>query len=375
MIYKTLGKTGLKVTQLGFGAMRLPEKTVDGKKCMDWEKSISLLKKGVELGINFFDSHPMYCRDLSEHILGEALKDIKEGIHFQTKCPTWKALEKGRTWRHLLDQSLNNLQRDYIDIYIAHALKWETYEKIGKDFLYMIKKAKDEGLIGHTGFSSHDTPENVMKLLDIDEFESMTIQYNLVDRRYKKCIDKAHEKGLGVIVMGPVAGGILEKLPKGKESIKPSCIKTIPEMALRSVFHNHKVNCAISGIGTFEMLEENIRTASSPDPLSDEDHEKIRKDFSNLKELTELYCTGCGYCMPCPQNINIPTIFYARNLKCVYEAEDQAKFFYNLVTGPDKDGNKRDPSVCTECGECEKKCPQNIPIIKQLKETRDLFGF
>jgi len=373
MIYRSFGKLEYKVTQLGFGAMRLPEKERKGKKVVDRDASIALLRKGVDLGLNFFDTHPLYCQGESEQTLGEALEGLREKVLIQTKCSLWKELEPGEHWRDSLDRSLANLRCEFIDFYIAHALRWEIFQQKGKDFLDMIRRARDEGIIGHTGFSSHDKPENVMKLLEVEEFDCMTIQYNLVDRRYEKCIESAAKKGMGVAIMGPVAGGILEKLPKGKEKIKPGKIRTIPEMTLRFVLRNPHISCAISGMGTLKQLEENVNTAFSPDPLTDRDYRKILTSFDKLKGLADLYCTRCGYCLPCPRNINISGIFYAVNLLRVYEAKDQAEFFYGLFTQPDKDGWKKDPSVCLECGECEKKCPQNIPIIAQLKEALELF--
>lgn len=374
MIYRSFGKLNYKVTQLGFGAMRFPEKEIGGKTVVDRDASIALLQEGVSRGLNFFDTHPLYCLGESEQVLGEALLGLREKVLIQTKCSLWKELEPGEYWRDSLDRSLANLRCDFIDFYIAHALRWETFQQKGKDFLDMIRRAKDEGIIGHTGFSSHDKPENVMKLLEVEEFECMTIQYNLVDRQYEKCIETAAKKGMGVTIMGPVAGGILEKLPRGKKKIKPRKILTVPEMALRFVLHNPHISCAISGMSTPRQLEENFNTAFSPDPLTKGDYHKILRSFDELKGLANLYCTRCGYCLPCPQNINISGVFYAMNLLRVYGARDQAEFFYSLFTKPDKDGMKRDPSVCVECGECEKKCPQKIRIIPQLKEALELFG-
>jgi len=374
MIYRPFGKLNYKVTQLGFGAMRFPETEIGGKSVVDRDASIALVQEAVSLGINFFDTHPLYCHGESEQTLGEGLLGLRDKVLIQTKCSLWKDLEPGEHWRDHLDRSLSNLRCNYIDFYIAHALRWETFQQKGRDFLEMIRRAKDEGIIGHTGFSSHDKPENVMKILEqVEEFECMTIQYNLVDRQYEKCIELAAKKGMGVVIMGPVAGGILEKLPRGKGKIKPRKIRTVPEMALRFVLHNPNVSCALSGMSTRKQLKENYNTASSPDPLIERDYEKIRGSFDNLKSLANLYCTRCGYCQPCPHNVNIPGVFHAVNLLRVYEAKDQANFFYHFFTQPDKDGNKRDPSMCVECGECEKKCPQKIPIIEQLKEALKLF--
>ena len=373
MFRRKYGSLDYEFPILGFGVMRVPEKEENGETVNDWEKSIDMLRRGADLGVDFYDTHPMYCRNESEHILGEALQGVERKIYVQTKCPLWKDLEEGESWRGFLEQSMKNLQLDYLDFYIAHALKWETFQEKGDDFLKMVRQAIDEGIVGHTGFSSHDKPENVMKIIDSGEFESMTIQYNLVDRQYEKCIERAAEKGMAVVIMGPVAGGILEELPNRKKHILPEKISSTPEMALRFVWRNPHVSLAISGMSSIEQLEENVKTASTPEPLTEKDYEKILEEFEDLKELADLYCTRCEYCLPCPQDINIPGIFNAVNLLKVYDAPDQAKFLYSIFTKPDKEGNDRSPAACIECRECEEKCPQNIPIMKQLKEAKEIF--
>ncbi len=373
MIYKNFGNLGFKVSQLSFGAMRYPEKTENGNNTIDVEKSVKIIRKAAELGINFFDTHPFYCSGQSEQVLGESLSGIKEKVYTQTKCPLWKDLGKGETWRDYLERSLKNLRIPYIDIYLAHALSWEVYQKKGKDFLNMAKKAKKENLIKHIGFSSHDKPANVIKIIKTGNFEAMTIQYNLIDRQYKKCIDIAASKGMAVVIMGPVGGGTLGGFVPDIKKAKPENVKSSPELALRFVLNNKNISCAISGMSSIKQLKENIETASNTTKFSKSEQKKVDEAFNYLKKLADLYCTKCGYCMPCPQNINIPMIFYAVNLYKIYKGIDNAKFFYRYFTQPDKDGKKKDPSVCIKCGKCEKQCPQKIQIIKQLKEAKDLF--
>lgn len=373
MIYNEFSDLGFKVSQLGFGVMRLPDKEKNGKACVDWEKSIPLLRKGAELGINFYDTHPMYCHNESEQVLGEALSGIDQKIYVQTKCPLWKDLEPGESWRMFLDQSLEHLQRNYIDIYIAHALKWETFREKGDDFLKMVTKAMDEGIVGTTGFSSHDTPENVMKLLDVDEFKCMTIQYNLLDRQYEECIEKAAKKGMAVIIMGPVSGGIFEEYPKGMEQAAPESVDTAAELALKFVLRNSNVTSALSGMSSIPQVEENVKKLSGKIELPDEKLNDVYKQVKALKEECETYCTGCNYCMPCPQGIMIPQVFKALSILKVYGSWARAKELYDIFTSTTKEGKERKPSVCIECGECMEKCPQDIDIINQLKEVERIF--
>ncbi|MBC7288975.1 MAG: aldo/keto reductase, partial [Armatimonadetes bacterium] len=274
-----------------------------------------------------------------------------------------------------LEQSLTNLGVDYIDFYVlVHDVRWQTFEEKFKNpgqGLEAALKAREEGLIHHFTFSSHDTPENIRKLIDTGLFEGMIVQYNLLDRRIEDVIAYAHEKGMGVQVMGPVGGGRLGMPSHRLQSVVPGTTSTV-ELALRFVISNPHVTTAMSGMSTMEQVEENCRIAANAGPLSEEERLAVLKMLDENKRLAELYCTGCGYCMPCPNGVGIPQCFEAMILEKVWGLTQLAKHRYrHIQEGHVKwqDQVVKAADACVECGQCEEKCPQSIPIIKQLKET------
>ncbi|MFQ3549357.1 MAG: aldo/keto reductase [Armatimonadota bacterium] len=363
MQYRNFGQTGKKLSLLGFGAMRLPE---------DLQESVKVIQKSFELGVNYLDTALAYGD--SEKKCAVALKGWRDRVYVSTKNPLRDFTIDG--WKRRLDESLSNLDTDYIDFYqVVHSLGIKTYDDflIANNGMKAVHKAKDEGLIKHICFSTHDSPANVKKLIDSGEFEGLTIQYNLLDRQYEEVIAYAHQKGMGVIVMGPVGGGSLAAPSKQIQDMITTGVKSSAETALRFVFSNENVTCAISGMNTIEQVEENCKIASRKEPLSDEEKINILKSLEENKKLAELYCTGCSYCMPCPNNVNIPENFKIMNLHRVYGLTSLAKRRYSFLSNPDRPNIGKKAEECIECGICEPKCPQNIKIISQLKEvTKEL---
>ncbi|MFL0247724.1 aldo/keto reductase [Candidatus Clostridium stratigraminis] len=369
MIYREFGKTGIKVSTLGFGAMRLPMIEVDGKKSIDEDKAIPVIHRALELGVNYVDTAPYYCDGLSEITVGKALKGCRDKVYLSTKNPIEDA--SGEHFLERLEKSLRKLDTDYIDFYHMWGISLKTYEEkinIPDGPLQAALKAKEQGLIKHLSFSFHDKPENMIKIIDTGYFETVLCQYNLLDRANEKAIEYAHEKGLGTAIMGPVGGGrlgapsaVIQEMLKGKT-------KSTAEMALRFVLANQNVSLALSGMSTIEMVEENAAVASIPGVLTLEELKKVEEMLEENKRLSELYCTGCNYCMPCPQGLNIPHIFKLMNYNRVYGLKDYAKEEYSkLKVLGNKTGKPAD--ACVECGACEAKCPQHLKIINQLKET------
>ena len=369
MLYKEFGKTGVKVSSLGFGAMRLPMVEKEGKKYVDEDKSVEVIHKAFELGVNYVDTAPYYCENQSEIAVGKSLKGFRDKVYLSTKNPIEDA--SGAHFRQRLEKSLKNLDVDYIDFYHMWGINLKTYnEKIDVENgpLQAAIKAKEEGLIKHMSFSFHDDPENMKTIIDTGHFESVLCQYNLLDRANEKSIDYANKKGLGVVIMGPVGGGRLGAPSPIIKNMLNGKVKSTAEMALRFVLANPNVSIALSGMSTIEMVEENAKVASIPGTLSAEENLKVLEMLEENKKLADLYCTGCNYCMPCPSGLNIPHIFRLMNYNKVYGLKDFAKEEYKkLKTKGNNDG--KDVSFCVQCGACEKKCPQHIKIISQLKET------
>ncbi len=361
MVYREYGKTGKKVSALGFGAMRLPFD--------DAEASVELLKYGIELGINYIDTAYGYGGEgRSEIYVGRAIAGQRDKVYIATKNPLWGD-DSTEGWWKRLETSLERMQTDHIDFYkVVHSLSWDVFTKDYEPRLHKeALKAKEQGLISHICFSVHDSPENVMKLVETGLFEGMLLQYNLLDRANEEAIARAHELGMGVEVMGPVGGGRLGMASEHLENLVPG-VRRVPELALRFVLANPNVTVAFSGMSTKEQVTENVATASNEQPLSEAELEAIQEQLERNRELAKLYCTGCGYCMPCPQNVGIPQAFAAMNMHRVWGLTAHAKHQYAHL-GPENREGLLQADACVECGQCEEKCPQKIPIIQQLKET------
>ncbi|MCL6459394.1 MAG: aldo/keto reductase [Gorillibacterium sp.] len=366
MQYREYGKTGIQISTLGFGAMRLPQKSIDGKMIYDHEEGVRVIQRAFELGVNYVDTAPYYCDKESEIIVGKAIKGWRDKVYLSTKNPIED--DSGLHYRERLESSLKKLDTDYIDFYHMWGITLETFENkidVKDGPLAAAFKAKEEGLIRHISFSFHDKPENLFKLIDTGYFETVLCQYNMLDRSNEKAIEYAKEKGLGVIVMGPVGGGRLGTPSEVIRNLMPNRAVSSAELALRFVISNPNVSCALSGMGSMAMVEENVKVASNESQLSEVELESVNIAMSENKRLAELYCTGCNYCLPCPAGVKIPYNFQLMNYHRVYGLTDYARQEYAKM---DAEKNEN-ASNCVDCGACEDKCPQKIKIRAQLKET------
>ena len=369
MKYRKFGNTGEMVSTLGFGCMRLPEVELNEKWYIDEDKALPLLYKGYESGINYFDSAPYYCHKNSEYAVGKALKSVRDKIKLTSKLP-FEDVKKPSDMRRILENSLKKMDTDYIDFYHFWGLNKGSLDNIkSNDLFNEARKAKEEGLIRHLSFSFHDKPENMIDIIDAGDgiFESVLCQYNLLDRANESSIAYAKNKGLGVAAMGPVAGGRLAaptelfKKLTGKESIATY------ELALRFVLGNEDISIALSGMENMDMLENNLAIANVDTYMTKSEWDKIAIAMEEIKKFSELYCTGCNYCQPCPSNIIIPDIFNMYTYHNVYGLTVAAKSeFEKYKKNPNKGAL---PESCIDCGMCEAKCPQHLKIREELKRV------
>jgi predicted aldo/keto reductase-like oxidoreductase len=366
VIYRQLGRTGLKVSALGFGAMRLPMIGEGTDARVDRALAIPMIHRAFEGGVNYIDTAVGYCNQDSQRTVGEALKGWRDRIIVSTKNPDYGTDEK--TWWKNLETSLERLQVQYIDIYNHHGLSWKTWtEAVEPRLSRWMSKARDQGLVRHICCSFHDTNEALKQVIETGYPEVITLQYNLLDRQLEEGIALAHTKGIGIVVMGPVGGGRLGGTSDALQRLLPA-VSRVPELALRFVLGNPLVSLALSGMSTMAHVEENLRVASSSESLTREDVTLINEQLNRLKAMADLYCTGCGYCQPCPHEVSISKIFDLYNKGRVYGLWADARRQYRLLgTGPWLPGKQAD--TCIGCGECEAKCPQRIPIRAQLKEA------
>ena len=355
-----LGKTGLRVSRLGFGCMRLPMK----EGLVDRELSTPLLRRAVESGVNYFDSAAYYCNRDSESALGDAMVGLRDKVVLSTKNHFYDKKDEKSWWRNL-ENSLERLRTDHIDLYNFHGLdSHRFFDNVpGPDGqIQWMLKAKQQGLLRHVGFSFHDKPEVLKQIADSGFFEVVTLQYNMLDRSNEPVFEYLTEKcGLAIVVMGPVGGGRLGGESAEIQRAAPGA-RSVPEVALRFVLANPHVSVALSGMNAMEQLEENVKTASRKTVLSPAERRRITAVLQKLKKLADLYCTGCNYCMPCPAGVNISGNFSALNFDRVYGLKQHARTRYGQL------GGGKAPN-CVSCGKCLSKCPQNIDIIHQLQET------
>jgi len=385
MIYRDFGNTGKKISTLGFGCMRLPEIKIaemseaekkarenlswyeaqrDDTWIVDEEKAIPMLKAAYDAGVNYFDTAQFYCHFKSQATVGKAVKLMeREKVMVATKIPM-DEVNGTADFRRMLELQLGLLDTGYIDFYHLHGISKDRYDnKIVKFGIKKeVQKALDEGLIKHISFSYHGDVNDIPYIVeDFEIFSSALLQYNLLDRSHEKNIDYLASKGIGVVVMGPVAGGRLSMPSVLAEKLLGENIST-PELAMRFVLGNKNVSCALSGMGNMEMLEGNLKVGNMEVPMTEEDFRKAAIMMEELKKFSDLYCTGCNYCLPCPKDINIPQIFNAYTYHNVYGLTDQARNMWKSYRGTPV-------SECTECGVCNKKCPQDINVVEKLKEV------
>ncbi len=366
MRYRKYGQTDAMVSALGFGCMRFPMENDNVKK----EETVDILHEAMDLGVNYFDSAVMYCKNQSEETLGQAIQGRRDELYISTKNH-YKG-DDPQEWREFLDQSLDRLGTDYIDFYHLHDLRLKEYKEhlLPGGCIDEALEAKKDGLIKHLCFSSHDDPNNIKKLIDTGLFEGILVQYNIFDRINEPVISYAEKEGLGVSIMGTVGGGRLIPLSEKIQDMSDKKEST-PELAIRFVLSNPGVTVALSGMNTKPMVRENAVAASREEALTDHERERISEVMDDVKKLEGLYCTGCNYCMPCPFGVDIPANFAAYNLAKVWGLESQAKVQYKALKDRKKDGENVPAwaAACTQCHKCEDKCPQDIPIAEKMKEV------
>lgn len=362
MLYRVNPKNNDKLSALGFGCMRFAK---DEKEV---EKQIIY---AIEQGVNYFDTAYIYPN--SEVILGRVLaKGYRDRVKIATKLPPYM-VKKYDDLDKIFNTELERLQTNYIDYYFIHMLTdvntWTRLVDLG--ILEWIKDKKQKGQIINIGFSYHGGKEEFVKLVDIYDWEFCMIQYNYLDENNqagKSGLQYASSKGLPVMIMEPLRGGklvsnlpkeVYELFDKAKEKRSPA------EWAFRWLWNQPEVTLVLSGMNSMEMIEENIRVASDtlPNTFSDDEFQLFKKVRHILNEKIKIPCTGCNYCMPCPAGVDIPTCFSCFNDREI-ESKTTANVKYIMQTSLKT--KAQNASLCTQCGNCEKHCPQKIEIRKEL---------
>ncbi len=371
MQYRTMPMTGDKLSVLGYGCMRFPTKNavIDEAKT---EKQVIL---AIEQGVNYFDTAYIYPN--SERVLGKILaKGYREMVKIATKLPI-PIVKTTEDINRIFSEQLNRLQTHYIDYYLIHNIntfeEWEKLKTLGIE--NFIEDERNKGRIINIGFSFHGNLSVFKQIADDYSWDFCQIQYNYMDENYQagtEGLKYAHGKGLGIIVMEPLRGGTLVgKMPPGaKKVIESHNPKRSPaDWGLRWVLNHPEVTLLLSGMNEEEHIRENIRVASEalPNSLTDRDLQMIDKVKDEFKRKIKVPCTGCAYCLPCPQGVDIPFSFSMYNGKSMFGGIFPI-YQYLSATGGAK-GRLSRASLCKSCGVCERHCPQHLPISKHLKEV------
>jgi hypothetical protein len=380
MQYRNFGKLDWKVSALGFGCMRLP--CADGKRGsadIDEAEAIRMLRRAIDAGVNYVDTAYPYHEGKSELLVGKALKDgYREKVRLATKLPTWM-VEGPQDFDRFLNEQLAKLQTDHIDFYLIHSLNKGFWRNVvvKHDLLREAERAMADGRIGHLGFSFHDNYESFAEIVNGSDLWSFCqIQYNYMDIENQagtRGLKLAAEKGLAVVVMEPLMGGRLADPPPAiAETLAQDPARRSPaQLAFEWVWDQPEVSVVLSGMSTMEQVVENLRFADEAGvgKLSAAEQELLARVREQYKARITIPCTQCGYCMPCPNGLNIPVNFDFFNYAHTYDDVGAARFRYKFVLKEEQRAG-----ACIACGICEELCPQQIPISDWMPKVAKLLA-
>jgi predicted aldo/keto reductase-like oxidoreductase len=377
MKYRTFGKLDWSPSALGFGAMRLPTIGGDEGK-IDEAEARRMIRYAIDQGVNYVDTAYPYHQKTSEPFVGRALQDgYRERVRLATKLPCW-SVDTAGDFDRFLNEQLERLQTDYVDFYLLHGLNARSWPKM-RDLgvLNWAEKTIGDGRIHHLGFSFHDRYEVFQEIVDAaDLWTFCQIQYNLMDIEHQagtKGLDYAARKGLAVVIMEPLRGGLLtQSVPPAVQQIWADAPRqrTPADWALQWVWNHPEVSVVLSGMSTMEQVEQNVASAgqSGAGSLTEEELALISRVRDKYLEQSRIPCTDCRYCLPCPNGVNIPSIFEAYNDAKIYGDVQRARLNYGWLEEEER------ADQCVECGECLEKCPQQIEIPDWLAKANDLLA-
>lgn len=374
MNYRT-DKYGNKLSILGFGCMRFPREM--GK--IDMKETETEIMTAFNAGVNYYDTAYIYPG--SEAAIGEIFEknNIREKIYIATKLPHY-LIKSTDDLDKLFNEQLKRLRTNYIDYYLMHMLAdtytWNRLKELGIEKWLEEKIAA--GAIRQIGFSYHGNSETFCNLLDAYNWDFCQIQYNYMDEHSQagqRGLQYANKKGIPVIIMEPLRGGkLVNKLPEeAKKIFENYKIKRTPaQWAFRWLWNQPEVTVVLSGMNSDEMVRDNINTASTVEigELGEAEETMLKDVVNAINSKIKVGCTGCGYCMPCPRGVDIPGTFAAYNRRY---SEGRFWSLVEYVMCTTLRQNSATASNCIECGKCEKHCPQNIEIRKQLKDAKNVL--
>ena len=369
---------GEATPKLGFGLMRLP-KEASGK--IDIEQTKKMVDMFMDAGLNYFDTAYVYDGGNSERAAKEALVDRypRESFTLATKLCAWMNAHDEKTAKQQFYTSLERTGAGYFDYYLLHALQAGNYKKYDEYHIWdFVKEQKEKGLIKHWGFSFHAGPDILDEILTKHpDAEFVQLQLNYADWENpdvtaRRNYEVARKHGKSIVVMEPVKGGALANPPKAVQDIfsnaNPNA--SFASWAIRYAASLDGIITVLSGMSNVAQMEDNLSYMKQFKPLDAEEQTAIRKAQEEINGIKSIPCTGCHYCTAgCPKQISIPEIFAARNKQLIWGQLEAGKAEYAKVVA-----NGGAASDCIACGQCERACPQQIPVVDRLKDCAAALG-
>ncbi len=365
MEYRKMEKLNISTSLLGFGCMRFPT-NADGS--INEEETLAMIDKAYQSGVTYFDTAYPYHGGKSEEVTGKALaRYARDSYYLATKLPIWGVKSVADAER-IFQEQLKRLQKDYVDFYLMHALNagsWKTVKEL--DLLGYCEKLRAEGKLKYLGFSFHDEYAVFEEILTAYPWDFCQIQLNYMDKDTQatlKGVELAKKLGIPMIIMEPIKGGSLAKLPY--DGIDELFKKARPEAstsswALRYVASFDNIKVVLSGMSTMAQVEDNLDTFAHFAPLNETEQRIIEQVADALNKRVQNDCTSCRYCMPCPAGVDIPKCFAIWNQYHIYENTNETK--WNWTQGIEE---SKKALHCVQCGKCEQACPQHIAIREDL---------
>ncbi len=371
MKYRTMGKLGIRSSAFGLGCMRF-NGAASGDSIIDEQKAVALIRQAIDGGVSYLDTAYVYLDKTSEIILGKALQDgYREKVTIATKMPM-EAVHNREEMEALLAEELRKLQTDHVDFYLMHGInreKWEYFKSIGApEFFDDMKKA---GKIRFKCFSFHGPYDQFEYILNDWDWDMVQIQYNFMDVNNQagtRGLELAGSKGIPVVIMEGLLGGRLSKAPENVQALYDAfpVKRSAVEWAFRWLCNHPEVSVVLSGCNEPEQIAENLRIFDSVEPgIMDEAELKLMEDVrAAYLSRTKIGCTGCRYCMPCPNGVNIPGIFSVWNNHSLYGIDPKKDWGMRRILSGNAGADQ-----CVGCGACEAACPQHLDIIEQLQKA------
>jgi len=375
MKYRKFGRLDLEISALGFGCMRLPILGGERDK-IDEPEATRMLHYAIDRGVNYVDTAYGYHGGNSERFVGRMLGEgYREKVNLATKLPSW-LVESAEDFDRLFNEQLERLQTDRVDFYLLHALRKEWWRNL-RD-LGVIEWAEGkiaDGQVGYLGFSFHDDYEAFEEIVDGYDWTFCQIQYNYMDIENQagvKGLKYAASKGLAVVVMEPLLGGKLVDPPESIQEVWDTAAqKRKPaDWALQWLWNQPEVSVVLSGMSAMEQVEENVASAdaSGVGTLAKEELALFDQVREKYQKLCPIPCTKCGYCMPCPNEVDIPRNFEVYNQGVMYQKPDLARRGYTFIP------EQARAEACIQCQECEEKCPQDIFVSEWMPIVHQVLG-